>query len=328
MVVLLVVIAAAVVIFMFVEPTEVTVTRTIMIKAPKEAVFAKMSHFKQWPQWSPWYKLDTTAKIDYTGTDGEAGSSYHWVGNDKIGEGTMTSKAVTGGRMDYHLDFVKPFESKADGYFKVEDTVGMTKATWSFTTHMSRPMNAMQVFMNMDKMLGKDFENGLNNLKTLVEVQGSSTAGGDAEVKEVDFPGHMYAGVRKTVGWDEIGKFCSESYPMAGKALGPKISGPAASIYYTWDTVGKKTDMAAVFPVTDTTAKMKGISYMQLPASKAFMGVHKGGYGSIGKDHEAIRKYMAGKGKSMTVCIEENMVSMPQEPDSNKWVTNIYYLTK
>ena len=180
----------------------------------------------------------------------------------------------------------------------------------------------------MDRALAPDFENGLNNLKTLVEGQGASAAGGDADVKEVDFPGHMYAGMRKTVGWAEIGKFCSESYPMAGKELGAKICGPAASIYYTWDTVGKKTDMAAVFPVTDTSAKMKGISYMQLPASKAFMGVHKGGYGSMGKDHETIRKYMAGKGKSMTVCVEENIVSMPQEADSNKWVTNIYYITK
>ena len=178
MVVVLLVTGIGVLILMFAEPTEIQVSRSTYIGAPKEVVFEQMARFSQWPHWSPWYRLDTTMKIDYAGTDGQAGSSYHWVGNDKVGEGTMKCLAVNGTQTDFEINFVKPFESSAHGFLKATDSAGGTKATWTFSTHMGRPMNAMLVFMNMDKLLGKDFENGLANMKTWVEGHTGAAAGG------------------------------------------------------------------------------------------------------------------------------------------------------
>jgi len=322
-VILLVIVAAAILILGAIEPTEVTVSRSTIIKGSKEAVFGQISHFHNWPNWSPWYRLDTTAKMTYYGAEGAVGSGYHWAGNDKVGEGDMKSTAINGTQMDFELKVIKPFESLATGTFKADDTAGMTRVTWSFKSKKKYPMNAMLVFMNMDKMLGKDFENGLNNMKMYVESHAEAPTG--TAVQEVDFPAHTYAGIRKMVAWTDISKACGEAYGMLGKNLGPKITGPAAAIYYTWDTVKKNTDMAMVFPVADTTG-IKDANIMHLPAAKACMAVHHGSYNNMEKTHESIRNYMAANHKNMTTCVEEMIVSPPAEKDSTKWVTNIYYL--
>src|SRR4051812_21427355 len=112
LVILVAVVAAAVLILALVEPTDVTVMRTTMIKAPKDVVFDQMVHFKNWTNWSPWYEMEPTMKMTYFGTDGQPGSGYHWVGGSKTGEGEMTNKGVTGTQMDYEMVFKKPREGK------------------------------------------------------------------------------------------------------------------------------------------------------------------------------------------------------------------------
>jgi hypothetical protein len=326
LVILIAVVIAGVLILALVEPTDATVTRTALINAPKNAVFGQIVNFKNWPNWSPWYQMEPTMKITYSGTDGQAGSGYHWVGGEKTGEGEMTNKAVTGTQMDYDLAFVKPHSGKAQGFIKADDTAGMTKVTWSVSMHCSFPMNAMLAFMNMDKMLGGDFENGLSNMKKYVESH--PTAGSDVDIKEVDFPLHTYLGVRQTVNWSDIQKFCGDTYGMVGKEAGPKINGPAMGIYYTWDTVKKCADMFAGFPMYDTTKPVKGASFVNVAQSKAYMAVHKGSYSNSMKYHMALGKYVAGKGQHPALVIEEYLVGPHQEPDSNKWVTNIYYLVQ
>ena len=325
LVILIIVVVAVVLILALVEPTDITVTRTTMIKAPKEAVFDQMVTFKNWPNWSPWYQMEPTMKITYSGTDGQPGSGYHWEGDDKkTGTGEMKNTAVTGTQMNFDVSFAKPREGAAHGILKADDTAGMTKATWSFAMHMPFPMNAMGVFMNMDKMLGGDFENGLNNMKKYVESHTTPTAGVD--IKEVDYPAHVFEGVRQTVGWNDMSKFFMDTYGMLGKGLGPKINGIPVGIFYTWDTTMKNSDMVAAFPVSDTATMVKGAMVFHAGPVKAAMAVQTGGYSQGMKYHTALQKYVAGKHVKQTMVLEEYVVGPGKEADSSKWVTNIYYM--
>lgn len=325
--VLIIILAAAFFIIGVIEPKDITVTRTALIKAPKEAVFEQITNFKNWTHWSPWYKMDTAMKLTYTGADGQPGSAYHWVGTDegKTGEGDMKNMAVNGTAMDYLVTFTKPRRGEAQGVIKAEDTAGMTKVTWTMHMHMPYPMNAFLLFMNMDKMLGGDFENGLSNMKAYVESHATAPQP-TVDVKEVDFPGHTYSGFRKTVAWNDMHNFFGESLGQLGKGLGPKINGPAAGLYYTWDTVNKNSDMVAAFPVADTTAKVKGAIYTVVAPSKAYMVVQKGPYSGMMASHAALGKKVSASGKKPSLVLEEYLVGPHEQKDSTQWVTNIYYL--
>ena len=329
-VVLLLIVIVAVVVLGLIEPNDITVTRTALIKAPKEAVFEQMVYYKNWLNWSPWYRMDSgKMKMTYYGTDGQPGSGYTWEG-DKTGAGDMKDSAVKGTEMTYVLTFTKPHTGSAWGTLKADDSAGMTKATWTCSMHFPFPMNAMCIFMNMDKMLGGDFASGLENMKTYVESHSSGTASG-VEIKEVDYPGHIFEGMRKTMSItnnDEMSKFFMDSYSLLGKDIGGKITGPGTGLYFSWDTVKKETDMAAVFPVSDTTMAVKGASFFHIPASRAVLAVLKGSYSGMMDAHVAIAKYMAAKGEAHGAVIEEYITGPGTEKDSTKWVTNIYYTIK
>ncbi len=153
-----------------VEPKDFVLTRSIVINAPKAAVRDQVMTFKNWHNWSPWYKKDSTVQMTYFGTDGTPGSGYHWVGStSETGEGTMTNTGETADKMNFTLHMIKPMQAESQGYFNVVDTANrQTVVTWSITMHHGYPMNAINLFM--DKMLGPDFDNGLQYMKTYVEA--------------------------------------------------------------------------------------------------------------------------------------------------------------
>jgi hypothetical protein len=325
--ILLLLIVVTVLILAVVEPTSIPVTRTIIIKAPKDVVFDQIVKFKNWPNWNPWQRYDSAMKTTYQGTDGQPGSGFSWEGNDKVGTGEMKDSAVNGTQMVFVMNMLKPMKNSAAGYLKTEDTAGMTRVTWEMTAHMPFPMNAMDAFMNMDKLLGADFEAGLSNMKQYIESH-SAASTGDIEVKEADYPAHIFEGMRGMVNWADMTKFFANSYSLLGKDIGTKINGPGTGLFFVWDTVNKRADMAAVFPVSDTTMPVKGATFMYAGPAKAVMAVQKGGYSTSMKYHNAIMSYMAARGQQYSIVIEEYAVTSHDEPDSNKWVTNIYYLEK
>lgn len=330
-VVVLVVIAVAAILALGIyEPKDITVARTTLIKAPKEEVFQQIVLFKNWVNWSPWYKMDSgNMKMAYYGTDGQPGSGYTWEGSDKTGAGNMGDSAVNGTQMTYKLTFTKPDRGTAWGDMIATDTAAMTKVTWTWHMHFPFPFNAVLVCLNMDKMLGGDFEAGLNNMKAYVESHtAAATPPVAIEVKEVDYPGHIFEGIRNTVPMSGMMKLFDDARGEVTTEAGTKINGPFAGIFYTWDMEKMSTDMMACFPVADSSVQIKGASFVCVPASKAVMAVERGGYGKSMETHNAIKKYMAAKGLMQSFVIEEYVTDKATEPDSNKWVTNVYYLVK
>ena len=152
-------------------PKKYHVFRSIHIAAPKKVVFEYLKYLKKQEEWSPWAKKDPHMNRKFMGIDGEVGAINYWNGNKEVGEGEQEiTMIVEGERIEGELRFFKPFNSKSDCYMTAEaisDTE--TKVTWGFSGKNEFPMSIFSVFVSMDKMVGKDFEEGLAALKSITE---------------------------------------------------------------------------------------------------------------------------------------------------------------
>lgn len=167
---LLMLIVLGLVIALFVKK-DFAVEREVTINKPKQEVFDYIKLLKNQPNYSVWAKKDPNAKMEFIGTDGTPGFKSTWDGNSEVGKGEQQIKKITEGeRVDLDLHFIKPMDSHADAYFTtaaVDST--QTKVKWGINGKMMYPFNIMRLFVSMDKMMGKDLEGGLNNLKGILE---------------------------------------------------------------------------------------------------------------------------------------------------------------
>jgi uncharacterized protein YndB with AHSA1/START domain len=152
------------------KPNEFTVLRTARIKAPPERIFPQINDFHNWAAWSPWEKLDATMRKTFSGAPSGKGSVYEWEGNSKVGKGRMEIvDASVPRKVAIKLDFERPFRANNMAEFTLEPQGDSTDVTWSMRGGSAFMMKVMGVFMNMDKLIGRDFEAGLANLKANAE---------------------------------------------------------------------------------------------------------------------------------------------------------------
>jgi hypothetical protein len=321
--ILLLIIVVAVVVMGLIAPKDVKIEKSIVINGSKDVVASQMFMFNNFNNWNPWIEYDTATKWHVEGTDGATGSKYIWE-SEKIGSGEMTATGVTADQKNYDMLLKGFMGGPANGYYRLDDAGnGQTKATWTFNQHSGFPKNAMNLVMV--GMLEESFEKGLKNLKEYVESGKAGTGGTAYKIEEVEFPAHTYATIRKTIGFAEMEKFFGEGYGALFPAAGERISGPATGLYYKWDQQTGQTDVAAAVPVSGADP-VKGAAMVNVPAGKSYLIKYTGGYNGSMKAHEAMGKHLAANGKAQGLVVEEYVVSQDQEPDSNKWVTNIYYL--
>jgi hypothetical protein len=150
------------------RPTTYTVQRSIQISARPEAVYATVADFSRWERWSPWARLDPNQKTTLSGQG--VGAVYTWDGNDKVGAGRMTiTEAVPSSKVGIQLEFLRPFASTNETSFLVVPDGGGCRVTWLMKGNHGFVGRAMSIFMDMDKMIGPDFEKGLATLKAEAE---------------------------------------------------------------------------------------------------------------------------------------------------------------
>lgn len=152
-------------------PKKYHVNRSIEINKPLPDVFDFIKYVKNQDYWSPWDHKDPDIKKEYLGEDGEVGFVSSWKGNKQVGEGEQEITAIyVNDRMESQLRFLKPWKSESDAYIKVDEiNAGTTKLTWGFSGINKPPGNVFMLFFNMDKTIGKDFEEGLVALKKHLE---------------------------------------------------------------------------------------------------------------------------------------------------------------
>lgn len=314
-----------------VAPTSMSAKRSAVINAPREVVFKNISTFENLHKWGPWDRKDPAMKTSIEGTDGTVGAKWMWDGNKEVGQGEQTfTKIEPGKEVDMHLHFIKPYDGHAESNLMVADTTEGTLVTWQFSSNMPRPWNIMGLFMNMDAAIGKDFEAGLSNLKELSEKDAASaaTTGSSYKINEMDIPAKVFVGKRATVAIPDIGKFFADNLMKistdAQKAK-LEVTGPPSGIFYTFDTVNMKSDMAAVFPVKEVKSAPKGWQVINVPAGKAFVVDYFGDYNKAGAVYNQLGMYADQKSMKMKWAIEEYLNDPMVEKDTAKWETKIYY---
>ena len=165
---------AAVVVFCGVvatRPATFTVTRHATMAAAPEVVFPYVNDFQKWQAWSPWEKLDPAMQRTFSGPPAGVGADYAWTGNKAVGRGRMTvTESMQPSRVAIRLEFIEPMAGVSDTVFGLLPKDGGTEVTWTMTGHNDFVGKAFCMFMDMDAMVGKDFEAGLANLKARAEA--------------------------------------------------------------------------------------------------------------------------------------------------------------
>lgn len=152
------------------KPDTFRVERTTIIKADPSNIFLRINDFHNWVAWSPYEKLDPTMKKTFSGAASGKGAVYEWNGNNKAGTGRMEIlESSAPSKIVIKLDFLTPFEGHNTSEFTMLPKGDSTQVTWAMHGPSPFMMKIMGVFMNMDKMLGNDFEAGLANLKAVAE---------------------------------------------------------------------------------------------------------------------------------------------------------------
>lgn len=167
---LIVLLVAAVLIYAASKPGSFRIERSLSIKAPADRIFALIDDFHQWRRWSPWEKLDPALDRNYSGEEMGKGAVYDWEGNGKAGKGRMEIVEIQPpARISIKLDFMKPFKASNQVNFTLLPENGATTVTWTMQGNSPYMAKLMGLFMNMDKLVGRDFEQGLANLRTETE---------------------------------------------------------------------------------------------------------------------------------------------------------------
>ncbi|MBI3901904.1 MAG: SRPBCC family protein [Nitrosomonadales bacterium] len=168
-VITVVVLLAIILIYAASKPDNFHVERSISIKAPPEKIFALINDLHLWNEWTP-YNKDPAMKKTYSGSPSGKGAAYAWEGNKDVGKGEIAiTESIPSSRIVFDLHMIEPFEGRNVATFTLNPAGDSTKVIWSLDDKQKLIVKVMGIFMNMDKMIGGDFEAGLTKLKMVAE---------------------------------------------------------------------------------------------------------------------------------------------------------------
>ena len=154
------------------RPTEMKVERSMTTTASAEELYAIVSDMSRWQEWSPWQKLDPNMKLETGGAPGEVGAFYSWDGNGNVGAGKTSIVSVKpNSEVELKLDMYRPFATVNRVFWRIEEAGGQRKFTWAMEGKNDALMpRIVGLFMDMDKMVGGAFDEGLASLKKIAET--------------------------------------------------------------------------------------------------------------------------------------------------------------
>ncbi|MES2763351.1 MAG: SRPBCC family protein [Bacteroidota bacterium] len=311
-------------------PSEVKVGRSIDINANADMIRTKITDLKFFHEsWSPWTEKDPGMKVTYSGTAGQEGASMSWVSDkDEVGVGSMTYKYTHGDTIMQSLYFEG--QGAAQIYHVVTANGEGSKVTWIMQNDVPFYVRFMMLFMNIDKMVGPDFEKGLNKLKTAME---SMPAVATYEIKEEQWEPRTYAGIRAKINVEngdmsKMTAFMGENWPKLYDYLTQnklESNCKPSAIFFEWGE--KETDMATVVCVPNNT-EVKGYEKWHFPNATVLHVAYYGDEAGSMAAHNAIGDYMKKNNKEQLCVVEEYVTDHAVEKDPAKWLTNIYYVLK
>jgi len=328
-IILAIVIVIAVILVM-VLPTKYNLERSVIIDAPKNIVVDQVVKFENFVKWSPWSELDPNITYEITGTDGEVGSAYSWSGNDSVGTGSLSTISITDSRIEQKLDFTAPWEAHDLTYYEFEETPEGIEVIWGMDGNLERPMNLMGLFMSMEDMIGPQYDRGLQSLKNQVTAFIKNHTKRGYFINEIDMKPKYYVLKRASVKFGDIQNFYATNFEAIMKKvqlLELPLAGAPSGLMYTWDMENNMADMAAGIPISEQ-ADVNGFDVIEV-GGKSLQIQYYGSYAGSAEAHYAMDDYMKENGQELNeVVIEEYITDPINEPDTSKWLTNIYYMVR
>ncbi len=329
LIILLILFGIYVIISLFL-PSEVVVQRSINIKGSKKAAFEQVVDFRNWENWSPWLAKDPSMKFRYNEQTTGQGASYSWTSDQDEGGSQRITKVVENDSIKTHIIFNGMGE--ADGFWsfnKVSDN--RIEVTWGFVTKYSF---FMRIFGSLFKgAIAGDFETGLANIKYLVESQKVETV--ESPVITVEKDSIPFFSITQTVDMAEFAENGSEyfakNYTKIINYLGKdmqKVKDAPFAIYHEWNEETRQTTIEFCIPILTDLEEQDEIQKRVLSASKGLEVDFYGPYELTGKAHQMIEDYaLENKIELAGIGLEFYVTDPSEEPDTNKWLTKVYYPT-
>jgi len=315
-------------------PQQVHVERSTVIAAPPATIFTLLNGYKRYNEWSPWAEMDPNAAYTYSGPATGRGAKLAWKGNPKtVGEGSQTitaSEPYTSVGMD--LDFGS--EGVAKAAFSIAPTTIGTRVTWGFDSDLG--MNPVSRYFGLmfDGMIGKDFEKGLANLKTLAEkLPKHDFAGLEVEVIDAAPIRVAYVSSSAPKGDAAIGQAMALAYRQIGSAMkGWKVqqAGAPISINKSWGDAGYEFDAAIPIGAAPEVSPTPGspVRIKETYTGKALKVVHVGAYSGMQDTYDKLFAYAAASGLEQNGPPWDEYVTDPGSTPAPELRTNIYLPVK
>jgi len=316
-------------------PSSAHVERRASIKAPVEVIFDQVNDLKKNLNWSPWVEYDPDMKIVWGEITRGVGASYSWSGNSDVGTGTITMvESIENEFIKNDLDFGDMGKGVDTWYFEtvfIEDDNGdlysAIDVIWAMDSELDWPVGRY-FGLFMDGMVGPDFEKGLANLK---EVAESMPLAPKHVVNEVQVTEMRLLSVKDSCSIEDIEskmkELMGELYEFLMQNELETSSAPLC-IYPVWNTEEGYTVMEVALPISPDVEIIESdrIGVNTLSAGSAAQVIHYGSYASLNSAHFALDEWITDNGKNMSGPPWEVYLSNPHnEPDTSKWITEVYY---
>lgn len=317
-------IALLVVAIGFLLPGNIHVERRKLISAPRNRIFTEINTLKNWQNWSPWLKEDTSMQLSFSEAESGVGAGYSWYSkNNTIGQGSLSIIS------SFPLDSVKVImdygtNGKSTGTFILQKYGLNTLLTWSFDSRIGLHPLSRWIGLFSDYLIGPDLEKGLNNLEVYLKDINTTS---DYEITEHEVPAGIFITVRDTASPQTItfklsGMFKNISSFLKRKDLTP--TGSPIAVFH--DYTNRYFDIEACMPVASVAQVPEGLNCTVKAAQKTIMIKYFGSYKLISGAYSAMQTYISDNELQINGPGWEEYVTNPNtEPDSTKWQTNIYY---
>ncbi len=333
-------------IYAYLQDREVSVSRSIVVHAPVDAVYNNVVDLNKRMLWSPWKQLDTTMHITLGDITKGKGASYSWTSTQSGNGKLIYSEVVPGEKIVSELHFGEG-QDASKGIFEFTPVEDGTKVTWTFKGDMGNNpfMRVMGRFM--EDMLGPTFEQGLNGLKEQVEnSEGRAPATemsfyvsqvdkqevfDDVEIRTVTLAPFHYISVMDSCSMQEMNAHIGASYQKLGRYAGEHKAEPAGApiIFYHSYNPPEKIVFEPAFILNTSVEPSAKVNAATTPAMKALLAVHYGSYETSDKEWNALDAYVKEKGLEPAGNPWEEYITGPEsQSDTALWETRIYYPVK
>lgn len=300
------------------------VERSTLIQADISKVESLIKDFNQWNNWSPWTIAEPDCRIAIKGEIGQVGHQMHWDGQI-IGEGMNTIESLDGNKINYDLQFIKPFKSQAKASLILTKEDKATKVTWTMDSRM--PFFLFFMVPMMKAWIGMDYDRGLHMLKEMAEKGKIEAKSSNEGIK--DFAGFNYIGLQRTTHMTDIAKNMQIDFEKLSKAVTAKGSNPKhwLSLYPKFDI--KNQTMTYIAAVSDEGVNL-GENYVKgsIENGKMLEIKHRGSYSFLSNAWSMGMMYLRAKKMKQKPVPFEYYWNNPQQVEEKDLETSIYFPLK